>query len=882
MLSRIRRWLGISADDDLAQEIDQHLEMLAEERRGLGATSEEAQAYARRKLGNRASIREAVYEMRPLAYAGTWAMHARIAARTFLRSKAAHGSVIAILSAGIGMSVAMFSLVDAVLLRPLPFPGQNSIALIWKTDPPAGTQVEELAYPELRDIEENVSDFQYVALLPTSLYGYSRVLQNGKSEPVQIESAPVSHDFFRVLGVHPALGRDFTASDERIGADPVVIVSDAVWREQLAADPRIIGHVVRLNGQGYTVIGVMAPGVEFPRGAGLWFPLGVDRAIVERRGATFLQAIARVKPGGSAERAAAEVESVFRRQAADHPEAYPKSQRAVITPLVEYWTGSARLHLWIMLGASVLLLLGSIVSAGNLLLSRALQRRHEIATRLALGAGYRQILEQLGAEGVCIAIASAGAGLAIAQAAIRTLVRFAPADIPRLSQSALDFEAFAWAAGIVAASVIACALIPGWAALRIEVESALREGGARLSSSRREGRMRHTFVATHAALTMVLLAVAALLVLSYRAMISDDIGFANRDALSMNLQLHGPGLLSGRAYTVPYRRSFYTELLDRLRRQPGVVSAAAVLVRPLEGTIGWDVSYEFPFEVNNGRRVLPKANYEVVTPDYFRTAGTPLLEGRDFSEHDTETSEPVAIISESLAKLIRQAGYTPLGYRIRLGLTRDRWSRIIGICGNARYRSITQSGSDIFVSYLQAAQPTNYVLIRGKQPAGDLANLVRRTLLSMDASQTIAGIATIGELIDANSARHRFDMILLLWFGACATLLGAGGAYSAIRELTADRQREIAIKIALGAGRGRLTRELVSGTLGFVLLGECAGAAGAWGITRLAAELFYGVAPRNPLVAGAVAAFVFLLSMTAAAWPAWRAASDEFRGALRR
>jgi uncharacterized protein YfiM (DUF2279 family) len=257
-----------------------------------------------------------------------------------------------------------------------------------------------------------------------------------------------------------------------------------------------------------------------------------------------------------------------------------------------------------------------------------------------------------------------------------------------------------------------------------------------------------------------------------------------------------------------------------------------------------------------------------------------LLEGRDFSEHDTETGEPVAIISQSLANRIRQAGYAPLGYRIRLGLTSDRWSRIIGVCADARYRSITQRGSDIFVSYLQAAQPTNYVLLRGKESAGDLAALVRRTLRSMDPSQTIAGIATIGELIDANSARHRFDMILLLWFGACATLLGAGGAYSTIRELIAGRQREIAIKVALGAGRRRLTRELVSGTLGFVLVGELAGAAGAVGITRVASELFYGVTPREPLLG--VSVFVFLVSMCAAAWPAWRAAADDYRSVLRK
>ena len=225
------------------------------------------------------------------------------AVRTMARHRGAYLLAAGILTLGIGMSVAMFSLVDAVLLRPLPFPGQESIQVIWKVDRLAGNHIEELAYPELGDLQQNIRDFESVAVMPTSLYGYARVLQVGKAEPVQIESTPVSHDFFRVLGVDPVLGRNFTSSDEQVGAAPVVVLSDRVWRDQLGADPQIIGRMIRLNGTGHTVIGVMGPGVEFPRGAGLWIPLAVDKNIVERRGATFLQAIARVKAGHSRERA---------------------------------------------------------------------------------------------------------------------------------------------------------------------------------------------------------------------------------------------------------------------------------------------------------------------------------------------------------------------------------------------------------------------------------------------------------------------------------------------------------------------------------------------------------------------------------------------------
>jgi putative ABC transport system permease protein len=802
--------------------------------------------------------------------------------RHMRRNKTAYLGAAAILALGIGMSVAMFSLVSAVLLRPLPFPKQESIQVIWKVDPLAGSHVEELAYPELRDLEESIPDFEYVAVMPTSLYGYARVLQTGKAEPVQIESAPVSHDFFRVLGVSPALGRDFTSSDERVGAPPVVVISDQVWRNQLGADPKIVGRMIRLNGQGYTVIGVMAAGVEFPRGAGLWIPLGVERGIVDQRGATFLQAIARTRPGVSRERIAVQVDALFTRLAADHPEAYTRSQRGVVTPLVEYWTGSARLHLWIMLSASLLLLLASIISASNLLLSRTLSRRSEMATRLALGARRGQILAQLGMESALVAIIATLVGLGVAQLAIRFLVRWAPGDIPRLPEAALDLSSFCFAVGAAALAAVACTVIPGWAATRMNLESVLRQGGVRLSLSRRDGRIKSVFILAQAAVTVMLLVLASLLVLSYRAMMSADIGFRNRDALSMNLQLHGPGMFSAQAFDPKFRRAFYTQLLDRLREAPGVTSAAAVLLRPLEGTIGWDVSYEFEFESGHqDNRVLPKTNYEVVTPDYFRTVGTPLLEGRDFNAHDSGDGEPVVIISQPLADRIREAGRSPLGSRLRLGFSGSRWSKVIGVSGQARYRSITQKGADIFVPYLQASQPTNYVVIRGTLPAGDLGALVRRTLASLDSNQTIAGVATLGELIDSNSARHRFNMVLLLWFGVCAALLAACGVYSVITETMAAREHEIAIKTALGAQRMRLVSEMVSSTLRFALAGEALGALLAFALGQLGAELLYGVSARDPVLLSSVVAFVFLVSLLAALWPAWLAAGCDPKAALR-
>lgn len=793
-----------------------------------------------------------------------------LAARSVWRQNGSSLPAIGILALGIGMSVAMFSLVNAVLLRPLPFPKQELIQLIWKADLHAGNHVEELAYPELRDIQENIRDFEYVAVLPTSLYGYAKTLQTDKAEPVQIESTPVSHDFFRVLGVAPVLGRDFASSDERVGAAPVVVLSDGVWRNQLGANPGIIGHVIRLNGTGYTVIGVMGPGIEFPRGAGLWVPLGVEQRIVERRGATFLQAIARAKPGFTREHISEQAKALFKRLAMDYPKVYSQSQEAVVTPLVEYWTGSARPHLWIMLGASLLLLVASIISAGNLLLSRLLSRGSEIATSLALGAGRSQILAQLGTEGAMVALLAVALGLCVADSAIRFLVKWAPADIPRLANTALDLNSFCFAAGAALLATLGFALLSAWSATRVQVETALREGGPRLSSSRGNRRTRNIFILVHSAATVMLLAMASLLSLSYRAMLAADIGFTNRDSVSMNLQLRGPDLTSGQRPDSKARRSFYSEVLNRLREAPGVTSAAAILTRPLEGPIGWDVSYDFGFE--NGResdRVLPKANYEVVTPDYFKTVGTPLLEGRDFDDQDGEDGEPVVIISRSLAQKIRAAGFAPLGYRLRLGLGPPNGNKVVGVVSDARYRSITEQGADLFLPYSQASQPTNYVILRGTRTAQELAALVRQTLAEIDPTQAVAGIATIGGLIDRNAARHRFNMMLLLWFGLCALTLAVVGIYSVIAEGVTSRRREIAIKNALGAPKRSLVMEMVCRALVFAVAGEAIGICCVVGVGNRGSELLYGVSSRDPVILGAVAGFLFLVSFLAALIPAY-------------
>ncbi len=781
---------------------------------------------------------------------------------------------ISVLALAIGMSTAVFSLAEAVVFRPLPFPDQDSLRIIWKADAKSGVPFLELSYPELRDLQQGVAAFQSVAVMPTTLYGYGKVIRVGTHQPVQVESAPVSHDFFRVLGVHPMLGRDFEDSDEHRGSPPVVILSNTVWSTQFHRDAAIVGRQITLNGEGYTVVGVMAPDIDFPRGAGLWLPLRVTDGL-EDRATYFMQAIARVKPGYSDGQVSAEVNTLFKRLAVDHRKFYSPTQQAVITPLPRYWTGSARLQLLISLGASLLLLVTGCVTASNLFLSRTLARRQEIATRSALGATASQIFVQFLAEGLAAAFLAGAAGIAVAWALIQMLVTLAPSDIPRLRDAAVNWPVLGFAAGLCIFAAIACSIAPTLIATRMNLETILREGGARLSASRQGTRMQQIFTICQTATSFILLTASLLIVISVHSMLTTDIGFANRDAVTMNLALRGPD--SGPAQ----RHLFYTRLLQRLRESPGVTSAGAVLVRPLEGTIGWDMNYQPEFDTSRPPKDLPTSNFEVITPGYFRTVGTPLLEGRDFNSQDKEDTQKVVIISNGLAERMRRTGHEPIGTRIRLGRHAEGdWWTVVGVTSNTRYRGITTQDEDIYVCYLQTTIPVNYLVIRGPTTASELTSLVRRQVAMLDPAQAVANVATISQLLDRDTARQRFNMVLLLSFGLTALLLAAAGVYSVVAETVSLRTREIAIRLALGSGRAALVRRFVARTLRFVLIGELAGILGSLLLGDSVSGLLYAVKPGDAIVLVSAFSFLLTISAIAAFVPAWFASGQSPRSIL--
>ncbi|WP_031499173.1 ABC transporter permease [Bryobacter aggregatus] len=861
------RWLR--RKDPIREELAFHLEELKREFREAGDSEVEAARKARLALGQDGAIEDQVQDTHAFHRMGMIVRHMRFALRSYRRNGDAYLYATGILALGIGLSVAMFSLVHAVVLNPLPFPQQENVHLLWKRDSQANTPaVGELAVPELEDLRATIPQIAHVALIPAALYGNGRVLQVGRQEPVQIESCPATADLFRVLGVAPMLGRNFETADEATNASPVVILSHGVWRNQFGARRDVIGQTIQLNGLGHQIIGVMGADVDFPRGAGLWVPLrqNTDRSLI------WLQAVVRVQPGVTRGELQNAAERTVQLQYRDHPEIYSQTQHAVVTPLADFLTGSSKSQLLISLLASLLLLVSAAVSAGNLFLSRALVRRREVATRISIGASPAQILLQFGVEGLVAASVATLIGSMLATAMIRLLIHWAPADIPRIETAGLDGTAVTFAATTALLATIACSVGPALLLRRKNLDQLLRDGGARTAGSRSGAQMQNGFVFLQAALTVAILGVGLLLSLSYRAMQRTETGFAHRDTLTMNLALRGQRV------NAESRRRFYRDLLDHLRARPEVTSAAAVLLRPLEGAVGWDTQYSFEYEAGSrDPHLITTANFEAITPHYFETVGTPFLSGRDFNDHDTESAEKVVIISRSLAQKVRASGREPLGQKMR---SFGAWRKVVGVVADARYRGVVQSNDDIYVPDQQVTAPTNYLVLRGTVPTAELLQLVRNTLRQIDPTQAIAGEATMEELLERNTARSRFNASLLMIFSLGAVLLAGAGIHSVMRESLAVRRKEIAVRLAVGAGRGRLVAQTTRNALLWVLSGEIAGLVVAISVATAASDLLYRVSPTDPAVLASVLSFIFLVAVFSSFVPAWISASQDPRASL--
>ena len=763
--------------------------------------------------------------------------------------------VVLTLALGVGANTAIFSIVYAVLLRPLPFPEQERLVVAWEKDTTANTPFVELSVAEIRDWQAQNQSFTSLAAMPTTVYGYGYVL-TGHGDPVQLESAKVSGSFFSILGMQAALGRVFDETDDQVNGPNVVVLSDRLWRERFNSDAYIVGQTITLNQQGSTVIGIMPASFEFPKGVDLWKPLlaSMDPRLVENRAATYLQVIGRLKPGVTPSQAAAELNTIIARVATQHPETKANGYRAVLTPLSDHLFGDAKPALWALFVATGLLLLIAAANIANLLLARAISQRKELAVRAALGASRWQLIRQLLSESLALAVCGGLAGVLLAYWLVDLIKAIAPTDIPRLEGVRISGAVLLVSLLCTLVTIVIFGLLPALSASRFNLNEAINEASTRLTNTRGGNRLRGALVVGEVAMTIILLAGAMLVLRSFVNLSRVPLGFDPHQVLSMQLRLTGDKYREVKA-----RREFFQQLVEHVEAQAGVIAASGVLIRPLEGTVGWDSDYAVEGQSLEDARQNAIANYESVTPHYFRTFGIPLRAGREFATQDSADNQRVAIISESMAGQFFGSPADAIGRRLKLDPADpdQPWRLIVGVTGDVRYRELQSTRLDLYVPHAQSVPSLNHFAVRTTMDPGQALALVRREVAALDPHQAVSRVASMDELTAVQLARPRFNAVLLNWLAGLAMLLAALGIFGVMAYAVAQRTNELGLRIALGARPGNIMALVLKQGMKLAGLGVLLGLIGAVSMTRwLGSPLTFAVIAVLPMIVAALACWI--------------------------
>lgn len=789
----------------------------------------------------------------------------RLAVRLLQRRAGFSLAAIAVLAVGIGASTTIFSGVYGVLLRPLPFESPERIVVAWGERRASSRPRVELSWPEFTDWARESRSFQSVAALPFATLGATL---SGGGEPARISAVPVSDAFFRVLGVEARMGRTFADGEDRPGGARFIVLSDGLWRERFGSDSSILGRALVLDGEPHTVIGVMPGDFDFPRDTDAWTTLGaaVPFAADDRR-LGFLMMIGRLRDGVSDDAARDELSAVVRRLGAESSLPEP-ADGAVVSPFADHLFGATRPASLLLLGAAALLLALAMANVAGLLLTRAATRQHEMAVRLSLGAGRGRLVRQLVAESLVLAAAGGAAGVLLASPATSALATLAPSSVPRASAIALDGVALAVAAALSLLVALVAGSLPAMRAIPSRGSAALRSG-TRGGTDRRGRRLLDALIVVQMAMTLALLLGAGLIARSVRGLERAPLGFEPRDVITAQVSL------PDHAYPqLEHQRRFMDELIERVRSSPGVLDAAAVLVRPLEGPVGFNFPFRAQGQDSAAAAANPMLNYQSVTPGYFAAMRIPLVRGRDFTSRDREESAGVVIVGESLAARLWPGG-DAVGRRLRLPNARrppGEWLEVVGVARDVRAREIAATTLDVYVPMAQSQFAPQFIVARTRGDALAAVPALRAHLGAIDPAVPLSSIATMEQRRDGVLAAPRFGAVLLAGFALAALLLATIGLYGVLAYAVAQRTRELGIRLALGALPDDIRRLVTMHAGRLIGAAVVLGAVPAWiGARALRAFLFEVGVLDWPTVLG----ITILLGVAAivAAWlPARRAA----------
>jgi predicted permease len=879
--SRVRSWMRaivgrMRMESEMNAELHFHMEAYAEDLQRQGMVRDEAMRRARIEFGGVERAKEECRDACGVNFAETLLQDLRCGARALRKSPGFTAIAVLTLALGIGANTAIFSVVNAILLHPLAYQDADRLVTILNDPNAPVSAANYIDWREQSDSFEAMGSAEYWSPNLT-----------GVDQPENIRGHKITYDLFPLLGAQPLLGRLFTEQDDRAGSEHEVILSYRLWQRRFSGDRSEIGKVIRLNGEAYTVVGVMPRDFQFApfwaTHAELWVPIAFGDRVHNRAGNS-LRVFGRLKPGTTLAQARAEITTITARLEQQYP---GTNQNVVVTPLKEQVVGKVEAPLLVLLGAVGFVLLMACANVAHMLLARAASRQKETAVRAALGAGRTRVLRQFLTENLLLAGMGGAVGLLLAFWGTRALVALSPESIPRVETVTLDGWVALFLFAITVLTSIAFGLAPALQASAVNLSDTLKETGRGGSDGKQRNRLRSFLVVSEFALALLLLIGAGLMVRSFFALQSVDQGFNPHNVLSMVVSVAGSSEAA-----LGNREIFYRQLLEGVRALPGVESAAGINHLPLAGDLwGW------PFLIEGRPKPRPGDSpggvYRIATPGYFRTMQIPLLRGRDIAEADTETAPGVVLINEKAARSY-WPGEDPIGKRISFDAdTSDMptWLTIVGIVNDVKQGDwAAKPDEEVYLAAFQNRQflgapetHSSYItlVVRTAGAPAALTQALKDTVWSFDRNLPISQVVTMdGVVADAN-AQPRFEMLLLGIFAAVALLLAAVGIYGVMSYAVSRRTHEIGIRVSLGASRTDVVLLVARQGMVLALIGSLVGIVGALGLSRLMKSLLYGVKPIDPLVFGGVSILLMMVAMAASYLPVRRAMRVDPMVALR-
>jgi putative ABC transport system permease protein len=885
----IKAWLkGLNLsptrEGEIVEELAQHVEDRYQDLLADGFTEAEASQTALAELRHSGLLAQDLQRVErpvpqePAMLGASWLRNVtlgiwqdlRYALRMLVKQRAVTVVAVITMALGIGVNTTLFSTLQLLVYRPFAFANQQRLVMLWEQQPEAGINRGPVAPGNFNDWRGQNHSFEQLVAISAGAFDFA-----DQGQPERFLGNRVSAGFFEALGTAAAVGRTLAAEDYTPDKNQVVVLKHSLWQSRFGADPLIVGHTIKLNGQGFTVVGVMPKGFDFPVGGGdLWVPLVFSAQERAERGKHYLQVIGLPLPGVTVDQAGEDLGAIARRAQQDYP-ATNSSRGVRVVSLIQHVTRGARVGVPFMFLSVLLVLLVACANVANLLLVRAASRQREIAIRLALGASRFRIMRQLLADSMLLAALGGALGLILSFWGINA-IRGIPQDfskfIPGWEQMGIDQAALVFTFVVSVLTGLLCGLIPALAGTKLDLNEALKEGG-RSTSSRGAHRAHHLLVISEVAVSVVLLIGAGVMLKSFAELLRADIGINPDNVLTMQVSL------TNQRYTAEQSRAaFYQTLLDRLVALPGVANAGAV------GTLPLGYTYNSRECLSIGETVFPQnkrpsITWRVATPDYFDAIGTQLRQGRRFTEDDRPGKPRVALVNEAFAKQFLQ-NQQALGQHFKTA--DDEPYEIIGVVANVINDDLDERAEpEIYVPYAQEAWSTLYLVIRADSNPAALTTSVRREVSALDQSAPVFNVKLMDQLVAERLSPKRMAVYGLGSAALIALLLAAVGVYALMSYLVTQQTQEIGLRLALGAGTYDILKLIVRRGMKLVLTGSVIGLAGAWGLTRLLKGLLFGVSAYDPPTFAAIALLLSVVAFVASYLPARRATKLDPMVALR-